>query len=376
MKQFIAYLLLGVLLGMIPLPVSAQQNQSSKNTAQEIQALKNRISELEKQLQTVENVEKLELQAKLSDANTKLAKVRFDKFKQDLRVDNDDRMRAWSYWFFSILGIFVVISGAAIGFLLKTLIANSVEKNLKGFKDGLEEQNKIKNELGELAKAHAANVLWGIDYSSANDDFYSGEIKVLSDETLLELFQDEKFHHDIRCKAAKVLATRKYPKLVTPASKFLNSILDSNSEMDYFPMELYVRDHVKYLGEMNAHRALMELLNRLLSENPRHKGLLLPPVIQSLAQIGVKLNMGDWGEILRRSIDHLEVLQRDFEVITVLATYFDRFNEPEGIKEILDHHGASLPSEVIDKCLELLQGHDPQFVNNWRARETADPSEV
>ena len=72
MRIFIACLLIGALVGVTPPPVSAQQDQSPQHSAQEIEALKNRVLELEKQLQIVENVEKLELQAKLADANAKL----------------------------------------------------------------------------------------------------------------------------------------------------------------------------------------------------------------------------------------------------------------------------------------------------------------
>ena len=83
MKKFITCLLLGALLGMIPPPLPAQQNQN-----QEIEALKKRVSELEKQLQTVENIEKLDLQAKLADANAKLANAEFGKFERELRDSN------------------------------------------------------------------------------------------------------------------------------------------------------------------------------------------------------------------------------------------------------------------------------------------------
>ena len=95
MKKFIVYLLLWALLGMIPPPLPAQQNQN-----QEIEALKKRVAELEKQLQTVENVEKLDLQAKLADANAKLANAEFGKFERELRDSNNKWLRNWSIGFF------------------------------------------------------------------------------------------------------------------------------------------------------------------------------------------------------------------------------------------------------------------------------------
>ena len=49
MQKFIACLLLVALLGMISPLLSAQQNQSSQQSDPEIEALKKRVSELEKQ---------------------------------------------------------------------------------------------------------------------------------------------------------------------------------------------------------------------------------------------------------------------------------------------------------------------------------------
>ena len=65
MRIFIVCLLLGALVGVTPLAASAQQNQTPQQLAQEIKALKSKVSEIEKQLHTVEIVEKMELQAKL-----------------------------------------------------------------------------------------------------------------------------------------------------------------------------------------------------------------------------------------------------------------------------------------------------------------------
>lgn len=382
MKTCMVCVLLGVLFGIEPRQIPAQQHQNTQKSYTEIETLKQRVSELDKQLRTVENVEKLDLQAKLAEANAKLLNSELGKFESSLRDANNKWLREWSYWFLSVIGIFVIILAgvsAVFWYWLRSradrLIADEVEKNIDGFKEVLKEQNTIKNELVELAKAHAATVLWHIDYSSVDDEFYSGEIKVISDETLLQLFRDEKFPRDIICKAAKVLAKRKSPRLVSPAHKFLNSVLDSDTDKDNFPMELYLRDFVKYLEELNAHQVLKELLNRLMSENPRHKDLLLPPTIKSLADIGVKSNKGDWVAILRRSIPHLEVLQPGFNVLTDLAAYFGKFNETGGIKEILNYHGTNLPPEIIDKCLELLQRHDPEYVEKWRTQNAQDNAE-
>ena len=93
MKEFIACLLLVALLGMISPPLPAQQNQNSQKANTQVEALEKRVSELEKQLQIVENVEKLDLQAQLAEANAKLANAEFSKFERDLRDSNDEWLR-------------------------------------------------------------------------------------------------------------------------------------------------------------------------------------------------------------------------------------------------------------------------------------------
>ena len=168
MKKFIACLLLGSLLGMIPPLLPAQQNQSAQQSNPEIEALKKRISELEKQLQTVENVEKMDLQAKLADANAKLADVEFGKFERKLKDSNDKWLQGWSSWFVGVIGFFVIVIGgvgAIFWFWLRSktdgLIADTVEKNLNGFKEAVSEQDQIKKQLRGLEKEHAASTLGG-----------------------------------------------------------------------------------------------------------------------------------------------------------------------------------------------------------------------
>ena len=119
MKKFIACLLLGVLLGMIPPLLFAQQSQNTQKSNPEIESLEKRVSELEEQLQAVENVEKMDLQTKLAEANTKLANVEFGKFRRELRDSNDEWLKRWSSWFVGVIGFFVlVIGGVGADFLV------------------------------------------------------------------------------------------------------------------------------------------------------------------------------------------------------------------------------------------------------------------
>ena len=355
--------------------VSAQEEQSPQHLAREIETLKQRVSELEKQLQTVENVEKLELQAKLAEANAKLANVQFDKFKLDLRVDNDDRMRAWSYWFFGILGIFVVISGAAIGFLLKTLIANSVEKNLDGFKEGVNQVELMKNQLGVFEKTYTISTLEDfINNTLVDERSHFEQIKGLREEPLLDIFDDDERNEAIRYKAAEVLVARKSPRLIPPMLRFLNSVVDSESHID-FDKERDLQDFTNFFAFIPTHETyegLTKFLNRLLNENLKHKDLFLTWTVLSLGWVSVKLDMRDAVSILKKALPHLQDSQLDNKDLIQLAGHFDKFNEAAGIKEILTSHVASGRSEVEEKCLELLKKYDPKFVREWHVRKTRE----
>ena len=141
MKKFIACLLLGVLLGMIPPLLFAQQSQNTQKSNPEIESLEKRVSELEEQLQAVENVEKMDLQTKLAEANTKLANVEFGKFRRELRDSNDEWLKRWSSWFVGVIGFFVLVIGgvgAVFWFWLRSradqLITDEVEKSIDRFK--------------------------------------------------------------------------------------------------------------------------------------------------------------------------------------------------------------------------------------------------
>ena len=219
MKQFISCLLFGTLFGITPLPSPTQQNQNAQHSAREIEVLKRRVSELEKQLQIVENVEKLDLQAKLAEANAKLLNAELGKFQRILRDRNDEWLRTWSHWFLGIIGVFVALFlavGAVFWFWLRStanqLIADEVEKNLNGFKEALTGLNILKNQLGVLEKEHALSVLE--DYLSwplHDEHSHPQPIMALREEALLKVLADERYNEErhglrIKCKAGEVLA--------------------------------------------------------------------------------------------------------------------------------------------------------------------------
>lgn len=372
MKAFIIYLLLGLLLGIM-LPLSfAQQNQNAQKPGSEIDILKERISELESRLQTVENIEKMELAAKLADAQTKLLNAEFGKFKNDLRDSNDGWLMRWNGFFLGVLAII----GVALWFSVKLLIANRVEENLNGFKEAVDQVKVLKNQIKVLQKEHAASVLENF-MNTSYSGYYPQSIEVLGEEILLQVFGDEKYRLPIRDKAVEVLAAKKSLQLVIPALKFLNSVVDSDFNQETFTdTARLARRLIYFLGGIctdEAYQGLEKFLNRLLNESLKHKDLFLTETVFSLANVNVELNIKDSAPILKSAVSHLQDPDRN---LSVLAEYFDKFNEPEGIKEILTNGLTDEMPDVETQCLELLQKHDPEFVEEWKARKATAETET
>lgn len=391
MKVFMASLILGALLGIIPSPLPGQQNQPPQHSAQEIEVLKKRVSALEKQLQTVENVEKMELVknytdalAKLTDANAKLDNARFSTFERRLIDSNKKWLTFWGLGFLTILS---VIGGFSLHWLkskTNKFMVDEVEKNLKGFKKSLNqvyilktEVATLKNEQLLLAREHVALVLNDFAHHLLqNENLHPESIKVLREEILLAVLGDDQASVMLRCKTAVVLAARKSSRLVPPLLEFLNGVVDSDVEITY-ETEQNLRICVNIFANIHTletYQGLSKFLNRLLTENPQRRELFLTWSAFALADVGVQLNMTNSANILKSAITHLN-LRGEREGPIVLATFFDKANAPEDLREILIIHGESLASDVVDKYLKLLQKHDPEFVENWRAQNATDNAE-
>ena len=383
MQKFIT-LLFGVLLGMMPPLLPAQQNQNPQKLEQKIEAL-------EKQLRSVENVEKMELQAKLAEVNAKLINAEFDKFERELKDSNDEWLRGWSSWFLGVIGVFVAILigvGAVFWFWLRSradrLIADEVEKSIDRFKEIVGQVEMMKNELRELKKEHAASMLKSIIHSYFKDEnSYPEHIKALPEELLLQVFDDKRYDIEVRYRAAEALSHRKSPQLVPPLLEFLNSAIHSERNWTEERRGQRAFNPCIFVGFLEkirtpeAYRGLAKLLNRLITENPRHKDLFLEETVFSLMWIGAHLNMGDSVSVLAKAVYDLSNLEDKPESLDFLATHFDRFNEPEGIREILRWHveyETSGVEDLEDRCLELLESYDPVFVEEWRASRTTDNS--
>ena len=297
MKAFLISLLIAVLLGIMFSAPLAQQNQNTQKSDPEIEALKKRISELESKLQTVENVEKMEIaakladaQAKLADANTRLLNSRFDGFEGKLRSSNNEWLRNWSLWFVGIISFLFLILSGAFWFWIKSLIADRVEKSLDGFKEAVAQQDLIKNQLRVLEKEHVVTVLENFMRFSYDESYYREQLTALPNESLLDVFTDKTRYLVLRWKAAEVLADKKSPRLVSPLLEFLNSAVDSEQykEVNYETRN-YLHDLVSFVGHIHtpeSYEGLKKFLNRLLTENPEHKDLFLTWTVYMLAHVG------------------------------------------------------------------------------------------
>ena len=393
-KKFIACLLLSTLLGMMTLPLFAQQSQSTQKSDSDMETLEKRVWGIEKQLQTVENVEKMKLQAELAEANTKLINAEFGKFERELIDSNQKWLIGWILFFLAILSAVGVGIWRGLKNRTNQLIADTVEKNLNGFKEAVEAQDEIKNRLGMLEKQYVASVLESVIDHDLLDKDPPEPIRALREEALLQVFNDDKTYFPMHIfKAAEVLAARRSSSVISPLLDRLILAADSelNPPIDHFTMPALLRvppwpDAVRFLtymhtleAETEAYQGLKTFLNYLLTEDLASSNWFLGKTVSSLVQVGFKLNMRDSIPILRTAIPHLQNSHIEGESLVELARYFDIFNEPIGIKEILIYHVISdrLGMEDIkNRCLELLEKYDPDFVEEWRARETSDNSET
>lgn len=175
-------------------------------------------------------------------------------------------------------------------------------------------------------------------------------------------------------RAASVLASRNSSLLVSSTLKYLNSIIDSDLSGDPIlshDPRYYLCEMVGFVGQIytqEAYKGLKKYLNFLLTRNPKNKDLLLDWTVYSLASISVEMNQKDSIPILRKSIPDLKLISSEYEALETLAWHFDILNEPAGIKDILHYHAAGENSVLQDKCLELLQKHDPEFVKEYQAQ--------
>ena len=369
MKIFIPGLLFLASLVM-SVPVSfAQQDPSYQKLVEEVETLKEQVFGLQNQLQTVENVEKMKLSAERDDAKTRLINTEFNKFEGQLRKSNTDWLWRWTGFFAAIIAII----GVALVFSVKSMIADRVEKSLSGFKAALDELDEIKDQLKMLHVGNAVYVLKRFPFVRPDEeDYYREQTKSIPEETLLQIFGDEMDDIELRFRAAEVLAYRKSPLLVAPLLELMHSMVGDDLVYSYYQINSWGYQFIHLLGQIPtqaSYQGLKEFLNRLLTEDVAYKKLLVTHTVFTLAAVSVELNKGDSVSMIRESIPDLEVHSYYEDAIIKIAEYFDKFKDPEGIKNILTNVLTDEMPNVETRCLGFLAGYDLQFVNDWHEQK-------
>ena len=377
MKVNIISLLFIALLGITVSASIAQQDQNSPKTDTEVEKLKNRVTELEGKLQTVENVEKMELAAKLAEAQAKLIDTEFGKLKLELKDSNQQWLRNW---IFLILGILSLVGFALWKWLTKKMdemIAVEVEGRINRFEEAVEKANILEPQVRILNKEHAASVLER--YRSFRPEHFPEEVKELEEQAILDVFSDETRHLEYRMKAAEVLANRNSTELVFPVLKCLSSYVESDFEWE----QHYQTQHllcnlihlIRYAHSSEIYETFKKSLDRLLTEAPEVKRFIITSMAFSLVNVSNELNKKDSVSTIRKAIPHLDIRSRDEEALKYLVEYFDKFAEPEGIKEIYIIHAKGKMPDVEEKCLDLLEKYDPDFVKKEREEKASTNTE-
>lgn len=371
MKINIVYLLLIALSGINVSASIAQQNQNVPKTDTEVQKLKI-------QLQTVEN-EKMEIETKLAEANARLINTDIEKLKGELRESNNNWLRAWNNWFVGIVSVVAVIIGAALLLVLKTLIERAIEKRLDGFKNAVEQVNILKSQLRILQKERAISLIENSIRFSSEKSYYTQQISTLPDQALIDAFCDENIALSVKHEATTYLNNRNPVQCAAPAIDFLNLVINT----DRYPGENYLardklRDIVKFIGQIKTREAydeLKNLLKRLSNDKSKHKDWFLTSTVFSLAHVGIELNRRDSISMIRKTLPDLDVSSYGEDDLKNLVEYFNKFQEYEGIKDILTNSFTNSMPEVEKRCMQLLRGYDDDFVREKREEKAANNTE-
>ena len=244
----------------------------------------------------------------------------------------------------------------------------------------LNKVNELKDELGVLKKELAIIVLdnFGPGYP-VELELHTEGIKALSDEMLLEIFSDKTSELENRWNAADILIARKDPRLVSPVLTSLNSIVDSDIDRITFHAR-FRAPHIFWGGfsgiyNKETYQGLKDFLKRLIKEDPKNKDVFLTWTVFLLAQISSELDRGDSVSMIIKTIPDLDVFSHDEDNLNNLVEYFNKFQEHVSIKDILKNGLTDGMPDVETRCLQLLEKHDPDFVNEWKAQKVTANTE-
>ena len=373
MKIYIVFLIVIAILSILFFFMLMQQDQKSQKLDSEVEVLKERLTVLEIQPQTGEDAEKMKLATQLADANTKLINTGFGKFERELRDSNNKWLWGWTAFFVAIVAIVVTVTGVALWFSVKSLIEDRVEERLKEFVDAVKKVEILTEELRILQKERVVSLLENSIRFSSDKSYYSQQISTLPDQALIDAFCDKNLALSVKHEVTTYLINRNPVQCAAPAVDFLNLVINTNRypEGNYLVRDR-LRDIVKFIGQIKTREAydgLKNFLNRLPKEKSIYKEWFFNSTVFSLAYVSIELEIKDSVNMMREVIPDLRELEQDETELITLARYFDKFDEHEGIKEILTNDLTEGMPEVEKRCLQLLREYDADFVRDWEQKK-------
>ena len=382
MKMSIVFLILLVLLSGIFFYLLMRQNHNQQKLESEYESLQERLAALEIQPQTGEDAEKIKLATQLTNANTKLINAGFGKFERELRDSNYKWLWGWTTFFVAIVAIVVTVTGVAFWVVVKSMIANRVEENLKGFQESVEQVKIQQERIRIIERDYAAQMLEAPDEISEGGEYiYPETVRSLSEQTVLDVIYHKTYSIYVRIRAAEILKKRNPVRLLPVLLEMVNSFLDTDIYKDEdIDTIWHLRDLVPLFKDIHndkTYRGLSKLLGRVvkLKEDTDLKKAYLNWILFSLAYVGDALNTESAISRMREALPNLLISNEDSHNLENLVNYFDKFDEHEGIKEILTNGLTEGMPEVEKQCLELLPERYSNFVEKWKTDKETDNTE-
>ena len=276
-------------------------------------------------------------------------------------------------WGFIILGILSAGGLALLSRLTKKmddLITIEVQKRVNRFQEAVEEVNTLKFDLKEavgqvsilqgqlriLNKEHAASVLER--FRSYRPEHYPEQVKELEEQAILDVFSDETRHLEYRMKAAEVLADRESTELVSPVLKCLKSYIDSDFDWNQgYRTQHMLCNLLYYIGQVQTtetYETLNRFLEQLLSEKPEVKRFIITSITFSLVYANNEINKNNSLSDIRNAIPILDLPLDNEDALNGLVMLFEKYEEYDAIKEMLEHHGTTMNSDVKETCLDFI----------------------
>ena len=373
MKMSIVFLILIVLLSGIFFYLLMRQNHNQQKLESEYESLQERLAALEIPPQTGEDAEKIKLATQLANANTKLINAGFGKFERELRDSNDKWLWGWTAFFVAIVAIVVTVTGVALWFVVKSMIANRVEENLKGFQESVEQVKIQQERIRIIERDYAAQMLEAPDKISEGGEYiYPETFRSLSEQTVLDVIYHKTYPIYVRIRAAEIFKKRNPVQSLPVLLEMVNSFLDTDIYKDEdIDTIWHLRDLVPLFKDIHndkTYRGLSKLLGRVvkLKEDTDLKKAYLNWILFSLAYVGDALNTESAISRMREALPNLLISNEDSHNLENLVNYFDKFDEHEGIKDILTNGLTDGMPDLEKQCLDLLKERYSNFVEKWK----------